>query len=338
MQKFLDKYDTILFDMDGVVTHEQVYWNAATLAVYELLHSKFYYGSEDIDPQALMANLPTLRAEIFDNDALITLMKNKGLNNNWDLAWVVTSGALSLKTTDFSLIFPWAKALPEVAEGMYANITESLMKNAGLAECAAGHQGELWQQIQLSFQEWFLGNELAQKLWNAPGNQPGKTGLCFSEEPLVNKEKLLTMLSCLAETKRLGIGTGRPRIEAETPLKAWNAYQYLEPDTIVTYDELAELQKQNPGTSYAKPHPYMFLRGVFGTLHSDEDLLRGNFDNAPCQKTLVVGDAACDLFAAKNAGCDFAAVLTGVQGESAREFFEENGADYILRDVLEFMI
>ena len=37
---FLEKYDTILFDMDGVITSEEMYWKAAALIVHEFLHSK----------------------------------------------------------------------------------------------------------------------------------------------------------------------------------------------------------------------------------------------------------------------------------------------------------
>ncbi len=335
MQSFLERYDTILFDMDGVITSEQVYWNAAALTVYELLHSKLYYGTSEIDPQALMENPFQVRAEIFLQDTVITAIKNKGVNNNWDLAWLTAAGGLCLKTTDFAQIGQWLTGLPKVEEGMFDHVSESLFQKADLSEENARHHGGLWTKCLLSFQEWFLGNELAQKVWDASALQPGKTGLSFGEQPIVDKEKLLALLSRLAETKGLGIGTGRPRIEAETPLKTWGAYQYFDPDAIVTYDELSELQSQNPGVSYAKPHPYMFLRGVFGKTISSEDLLQGKFDKEKCKRTLVIGDAACDLLAAKNAGCNFLAVLTGIQGEGAREFFEENGADYILRDVLE---
>ena len=38
LAKFLDKYDTVIFDMDGVITSEQNYWNCAALIVWEYLN------------------------------------------------------------------------------------------------------------------------------------------------------------------------------------------------------------------------------------------------------------------------------------------------------------
>ncbi|MGN1058809.1 MAG: HAD family hydrolase, partial [Clostridia bacterium] len=113
------------------------------------------------------------------------------------------------------------------------------------------------------------------------------------------------------------------------------------PDAIVTYQDVqaaqAALGDTMPGITLTKPHPYMFLKGVFGNAVSDADLAAGRFDPAPCAKTLVIGDAACDLFAAKQAGCDFAAVLTGIDGENARDFFKQEKADYILHNILELL-
>ena len=77
----------------------------------------------------------------------------------------------------------------------------------------------------------------------------------------------------------------------------------------------------------------MFLKGIFGRLYDDEKIINGDYDKEKCKKTLVVGDAGADMFAAFAAGCDFAAVLTGITGDKAREFFEKENATYILKDV-----
>ena len=168
-----------------------------------------------------------------------------------------------------------------------------------------------------------------------------KSGLTYGEEPIVDKEKLLTLFSLLGASKRLGIGTGRPRVEAITPLTRWGAMDFVDKDTIITYQDVHEaqtaLQKENPGLSLTKPHPYVFLRGVFQSSLRDEDLIAGLYDKEKCRKTLVVGDALCDLLAAKAAGCDFAAVLTGIDGEMARSYFEAEKADYILHNILELL-
>ncbi len=55
------------------------------------------------------------------------------------------------------------------------------------------------------------------------------------------------------------------------------------------------------------------------------------------KKTLVVGDAGADILAAKAMGAGFCAVLTGIQGEKAREYFKSLNAEYILNSVEDFL-
>ncbi len=337
LNPILDRYDTVLLDMDGVITSEEVYWNAATLTVRELLFSDRYFGAETCAPEDWSNKLQTYRKEEFCDDAVIRHIKQKGINNNWDLSWVVVGGALSQSTRDFQAIFEWITTLPAVKDGLYDSVAEALEK-AGFAKEEAAHHGGIWKKIQLAFQEWFLGSELFSKYWDSPSLQPGKPGLTFSEEPIVDKSRLVTLLSEISKAKRLGIGSGRPRVEAENPLRSWGVYDCFTEDAIITYNDILAAQDAiNNTVSLAKPHPYMFLRGVFGRKYTDDALFNSQYDAAPCKKTLVIGDAGCDLFSAKSAGCDFLAVLTGIEGEGARGYFEENGADYILSNILELL-
>lgn len=338
LHSLLNRYDTVLLDMDGVITSEEVYWNAASLTVHEMLSSRLYFGDESLDPAQMTEKLAVLRKEAFCDDAVIRHLKNKGVNNNWDLSWIVISGSLVHNTKNFEKIFEWIKTLPPVKDGLYTAVAE-VLEGAGFNKETAAHHGGIWTKIQYAFQEWFLGSELFPAHWNSPTLQPGKPGLTFSEEPLVDKSRLVTLLRELGETKRLGIGSGRPLVEAETPLFSWGVYDFFTKDAIITYNHILEAQSAiDNRLSLAKPHPYMFLRGVFGTRYSDNALLERQVDTEPCKKTLVIGDAGCDLFAAKSAGCDFLAVLTGIEGEKARGFFEENGADYILHNILDLLV
>lgn len=342
LKSFLNKYDTILLDLDGVVTSEEVYWNTAALTVWEFLTSIRYYGNaESFDPAAAMENLPSIRNTVFCHDAVIKTVKNRGINNNWDLAWFVIAGALVLKTQDFEAVHKWLLTLPETATEFCNAVAKALEERAGLPEGEAAHQGLLWHRVQLAFQEWFLGSELFPQHWDSPVLQPDKPGLTFGEEPLVDKEKLLALLRLMGDEKRLGIGTGRPRIEMLNPLIRWGAYDYFAPASVVTHHEVQAAQKalrvNHPEIILTKPHPYIFLKAIFGETISDEDLIAENYDKEPCKKTLVIGDAGCDLFAAKAAGCDFLAVLTGISGESARAYFLQEGADYVLSNILELL-
>ena len=341
LHPLLEAYDTILLDLDGVITSEEVYWNTAALTVWEFLNSSHYYGTDTIQPAAAMEQLSFIRDEVFCQDAVIKTVKERGINNNWDLAWFVISGALVLKTHDYMAIYQWILSLPETASDLCYAVSTDLQEKAGLPAEEAEHHGHLWQRVQLSFQEWFLGSDLFPAHWNSPVLQTGKPGLTFGEEPLVNKDKLIILLRLLAKEKTLGIGTGRPRIEMLNPLKNWGVYDCFRAEAVVTHHEVQSAQQvlrvTMPELVLTKPHPFIFLKGIFGDSVTDEDLIAGRYDVSRCKKTLVVGDAGCDLFAAKAAGCDFLAVLTGIGGESARDYFAKEGADYILNHVLELL-
>jgi phosphoglycolate phosphatase-like HAD superfamily hydrolase len=82
----------IIFDMDGVVTGEDCYWDAAALTVWELLYSGRYLGlarrpelpefKAGVSPREVAA----IRRVIFQGDRVITYFKQRAINSNWDLA------------------------------------------------------------------------------------------------------------------------------------------------------------------------------------------------------------------------------------------------------------
>ena len=53
IKSVFDRYDTVIFDMDGVITSEEMYWNAAALTVYEYINSSDYFGKSTIIPKEL---------------------------------------------------------------------------------------------------------------------------------------------------------------------------------------------------------------------------------------------------------------------------------------------
>ena len=85
LAKFLDKYDTVIFDMDGVITSEQNYWNCAALTVWEYLN---YNSGQKINVAECMQNISKIRSRVFSDDELISILKGKGVNSNWDLGYV----------------------------------------------------------------------------------------------------------------------------------------------------------------------------------------------------------------------------------------------------------
>lgn len=337
---FLEKYDTILFDMDGVITSEEMYWKSAALTVYEFLNSKNYYGSKEIDPSECTEAVDELRAKYFCDDRTIKFGKNKGLNNNWDLAYIVIAVSLHLEVVDdYEAVLSYLKELDTNGEGMCKHAEQLLAEELCMPQEHVKRFGVLWTEIQHCFQEWFLGNKLFPKEWLTPNIQQGKTGLMYMETPIVDKNKLVAMLKALSEKYTLGIGTGRPYTEAISALDGWNIRKYFDSTRLVNHNYLVgfeeKLRAEGKEIALNKPHPFMFVKGVFGEEISDYDILEEKYDKERCRRTLVVGDALCDLYAAQKGGCDFAAVLTGIEGKEARGVFEKENAQYILDDVLE---
>jgi phosphoglycolate phosphatase-like HAD superfamily hydrolase len=225
---------------------------------------------------------------------------------------------------------------------MYERVAADLMEKRGFSRESAKRQGTVWRSCVDCFQEWFLGDDVFRETWKREPAQRGKPGLASAEKPLVPLDALKILLEALnAQGKRLGIGTGRPAVEARAPLDAWDVARFFAANAVIHYNHVldaeAELKAKGIDAALTKPHPFMFLKAALGEGYDDERLFRMDFDRGVCAKTLVVGDAGADLYAAKAAGFDFCAVLTGAHGAAARPFFESEGADYILPDVLRML-
>lgn len=343
LSPILARYDTVLFDLDGVMSGEDVYWNCAALAVYEMYYGDTYYGSKQLTSQSMEADLCRIRKQIFCDDRMIRMVKDRGVNSNWDLAYVTLGGALCAgENADFEQVLRTLAEIPGDTFAFFERIAEQLSERFSAEKGYFDRLGPFWTAVKDCFQEWFLGCKIYEKVNNRPAKLDGKEGLLHGEEPIVDKEKLRTLLRLIWQSgKRVGTGTGRPLSECNGVLEQWGVKKYFTKECIISYNDVMQaeevLAKQGIHAEFTKPHPFMFIKGHYGGEISDLDIYKGNYNKADCSHTLVVGDAGADLFAAKSAGCDFAAVLTGVQGQEARAFFEKEKADYILNNVLELM-
>ncbi len=327
LKSFLDKYDTVIFDMDGVITSEQNYWNCAALTVWEYLN---WNKGIHIDAAEGMKKYPEIRKKVFCNDELISVLKSKGVNSNWDLGYVTVLIAW-IVGEDFDAVLEYARGLSDNIINEYDRLAEKCSQASGFDTEFLKRNGLMWQTMHTLFQEWFLG----EKLWGKPAIHSGKTGLLFNEEPIVDKNKMYELLKELSESKRVCTGTGRPRIEMMKPLEDWDVKKYFAADGLCNYDNVVAAEKALNNNALTKPHPYMFLKALFGIGYDDRKIVNGEYDKSKIQKTLVVGDAGSDILAAQAMGADFCAVLTGVSGKAAKEYFEKMNANYILDSVLD---
>lgn len=87
------------------------------------------------------------------------------------------------------------------------------------------------------------------------------------------------------------------------------------------YDNVVEAEKELNNNALTKPHPYMFLKALYGTDYSNKRIVDGDYDKAKIKTTLVVGDAGADILAAQTMDADFCAVLTVIQGRESKRLF-----------------
>lgn len=333
--EFLEPYRWILFDLDGVLTAERSYWNCAALAVYEMLHSRQFFGEDTLDLDWMHREAASISSRLFLQDKTITLLKNLGVNSNWDLAYLLLAGLAAWKQPEAAYEYYEKKKLS--APEIYQDAQQLLERVFPQGDCE--RQGLLYRRLQTLFDEWYYGTELFQKVGRTPLGGMRK-GVMEQETPLHSLEKTQWLLKGLKDSgKRLGIATGRPRLEYEMPFSRWEILSYFEQEHCVSYDEVTTAQNSLGKTYFlAKPAPFSFLKAAFGTKYDDRSLALGQYDPQPLKQVLIVGDAGADILAAKAMHTDFAAVLTGVNGQQARAYFEKEGATYICDSVLDLMV
>jgi len=373
-----DMYETILFDIDGVLLSEESYFDASGLTVWELLASPQYVGCApaglpqfpdscaDVDGRAL-------RRTVFADDAVLRAFKGVGVNANWDMVYLQTSALLvaavqhvtqrlgeravqqalagptacgwspaalnalgcllrqaqPLWQADFAIWLRWAQTCADKA-ALLQTVASALQHACpGLGAFAEG--GRLWNVCRTVFQTWYLGADYATDACDKPG-------FLTREQALVDAGQFATQLARWKERGlRLGIATGRPATETQVPLAQLGWLPWFESERITTATDVLAAQALYPAVGpLSKPHPYSYVRSLLAGAAPGKVLSTAlPLPAARARRVLIVGDSVADQLAAQAIGCDFAAVLTGLDGERARTAFERAGATYVVGSVSE---
>lgn len=335
---FLDKYEYIIFDMDGVITSEENYWDIAALTVYELLNAPHYYGEKPFDPIDALNRVKEIRSEVFFNDKTITLVKERGVNSNWDLGYIVFTYMLTGKCKSYKEVYGYIAESCLMAFDLYEECARLLSEKLNLPLEACRRNDIIWNMCRDCFQEWYFGSDEFEVFYNVKPRCSGKASMEMREVPAINLPDIINVLEKLKQSgKKLMIATGRSDRDVSNPMKLWDIKKYFEPDAIATYTHIIKAEEhflqKGKKVLLTKPEPYIFLKALYRTDYPDEKIISGDYDKSLISKALVVGDAGSDLFAAKKMGADFLAVLTGVSGEKAKAYFESENAEYILPSI-----
>lgn len=352
------KYTTVLFDVDGVMLREDTYFNATSQTVHELIVTERFLGQAKTEPNPDRERTAEIRRQVLgQRDEVLDFLKSRGVNSNWDMAYLMTSHSI-LKNLARAEDRTWAKNLcergitladfPEIREKVQItpafdefvpDFPGNLQKHQfllylnqlayewiGAQTEAFGRNSQLWEEIRQIFQEFYLGD----------GER--KPGYLEREEPIVAGEELRDMLAKLKEKGiALGIATGRPHQETLIPLTSLGVLTFIPQERIATATTVLEAEEEVPEAApLGKPNPFSYLRALRGAGPSTAELLQ---EKLPLDRkdVLIVGDSLADLMCARALGTSFAATLTGHEGERARAMFEQHGADHIITHVGELI-
>lgn len=331
-------------------------------------------NKEGFTPSPNEQEIRRLREEIFAQDKVLDFMKTRGINANWDMVYLSFAYQFirlleRIKDTHREEIEKWLsqeieretiKKLGQLLENHSGSIDypsfigdfkesqaekqELLVYLNDLAELRLGvktsvfgRNSKLWELCQETFQEWYLGDDLVAQDIGRETYQQGKRGFLSDEIPIVPPSEMAETLAILKDKGIiLGIGTGRPSIETLIPLKEMGLLQYFDPERIITASHVLSAETEYPEQApLAKPQPFTYVKGWLGLAAANQKCLEYALPLENGEELLIVGDSIADYMAAKSMGCRFAATLTGLTGQEAREKFVQLKADYILNDMRE---
>lgn len=331
-------------------------------------------GAEQFKTNPADEEINAIRKGVFIDDRVLKLMKGKGINANWDMIYLTVSYQLihileqvkedlsakinhwltneidrdvlieigeALKGRDIHLHYAAFlddfQQAPSSKQGLLDHLDVLAKEKLGVDTSMFGKKDRLWSVCEHASQEWYVGDEHIVGSTGRPSVQPGKAGFMSDEKVLADKEKIAELFKKLtSEGIRVGIGTGRPELETVEPFKTLGWLDLFDTHYIVTADDVLKAERNHPdGPALSKPHPFTYIMALSGKTKTEDECLAEKLPIENGKETLIVGDSLADLLAARDMGCTFAAVLTGLSGQAARSEFEEYEADYILDGVLE---
>jgi phosphoglycolate phosphatase-like HAD superfamily hydrolase len=315
----------IVFDMDGVIMDVSASYRDVVRRTTKL----FFRPARDSE------NLPEPLFELSD---LAAVKQSGGLNNDWDLTFVVIN--LLFTQVDASKVHEdrdlWARYGRTMGQCNVARLagflasTDNPLKSllnlwgkqenpfiAGLYGGDVG-SGNIIKQI---FQEIYLGPELFKSTYHMEPE-------IYRGEGYILREKLLIDRSILEELSRenvLAIATGRPRSEAEYPLKHFRLRQFFK--MVLTLDDCVGEEKriyeeEGRSVSLSKPDPFM----LDAIAEGHRDAVNGFF---------YIGDMPDDMLAAARSQAGFKSIgilISAPDKSSLEKNLLQARADYIVED------
>ncbi|MEE8552927.1 MAG: HAD hydrolase-like protein [Desulfobacterales bacterium] len=318
----------IVFDMDGVIVDVSGSYRETVRQTARLFLKEASSWEDLPDP-------------LFSLTDLSRVKQSGGLNNDWDLTFLVINLLFTLVNglTDCEDPNPWSRyykmirrcdvaALAQFLNSTKKPITTLLEKRGkqrhefptSLYTGDVG-SGNIIKQI---FQEIYLGKDLFESTYGIPAK-------VYYEKGYINREKLLidkSILESLSKDNILAIATGRPKAEADYPLGFFDLRKFF--TVIYSLDDcLREEQKifeqKKRKVSFSKPNPFM--------LDAIEEIYGDNVS-----EFYYIGDMPDDMVAASKSRAGFVGIgilISSSDKDKLKEDLLQAGAVYIIEDFKE---
>jgi len=318
----------IVFDMDGVIIDVSRSYRDTVRETAKL----FFKGAQSWE---------TLPDPLFSLSDLASVKQSGGLNNDWDLSFLVICLLFSLvsksKTSDDrdtwqryqkTITHCDVKALTQFLRSTDIPLSTMLEQKGKIKDefIASLYRGDVGSGniIKQIFQEIYLGKDLFESTYGIPIK-------VYRNEGYINREKLLidkSVLSSLSKDNILAIATGRPKAEAYYPLDFFELKDFF--SIIYTLDDcLMEekriLHEKGNKVSLSKPNPFM-LDAIAET------------NSREVSKLYYVGDMPDDMIAASRSKAGFIGVgilKSSPEKDNLKKELVRAGADYIIEDMEE---
>ena len=328
--KKMTKKSLIVFDMDGVIIDVSGSYRETVRQTARL----FFKGARSWE------NLPD---PLFPLSDLAIVKQGGGLNNDWDLTFLVIGLLFQLvnEPSEINDPDPWSRYNKVITQcdvtelSLYLKSTKNplislLNKNDEPKKdiAASFYFGDVGSGniIKHIFQEIYLGKKLFETTYGIQTKAYHSVGYINEEKPLIDH----SILKHLSKNNILAIATGRPRAEADYPLNNFKLEKFF--TTIYALDDcLREEQRihdeEGKKVSLSKPEPFML--DAVAEIHKHE--VSGYY---------YVGDMPDDMVAAKNSKRGFAAIgilISSPDKITLKKNLVQAGADYFIDDFAELI-
>jgi len=215
----------ILFDLDGVITSERVYWNCGGLALARYLDKEIPKNTKE---------KVKLAQELLP-DKVIQRLKNAGINSNWDITYVAS--IIIKKGLDMD------KFLDELEKRRYVGMDYFKLLDEIDPSEEHKREGGSWKESHERFHTCYQE-------------------LKGTDEPVISLDGIKAALEELDGIGlKLGIVTGRPLSEVKPTLSRWGLWDYFDKNIIVTDDEV-QIESKKRGVHIGKPDPWPIQHAI----------------------------------------------------------------------------